>query len=116
MRMHQEKKCYLGKKMILNYCSPSRRRSEDPDKLPSSPNWTAIRLGFPIFSKGIYWGVGNGSRKNLWTDSWIRGHSLRELIEGLLTRDEMNLAVSDLRHEHEWNWDSISFDLPLPGY
>ena len=116
MRMHQEKKCYLGKKMILNYCSPSRRRSEDPDKLPSSPNWTAIRLGFPIFSKGICWGVGNGSRKNLWTDSWIRGHSLRELIEGLLTRDEMNLAVSDLRHEHEWNWDSISFDLPLPGY
>lgn len=38
----------------------------------------------------------------MWTDSWIRGHSLRELVEGLLTRDEMNLAVSDLRHEREW--------------
>lgn len=75
------RRCYLEKNDSQQVLG--RRRSEDPDKLPSSPNWTAIKLGFPIFSKGICWGVGNGWRKNLWTDSWIRGHSLRELVEAL---------------------------------
>lgn len=37
-RMFQEKE-FLREKVILNkYCVASRRRSQDPNKLPSSPN------------------------------------------------------------------------------
>lgn len=31
-----------------------------------------------------------------------------------LTKDEMNLTVSDMRQEHEWDWGATSFDIPLP--
>ena len=94
------------------YYSNSRRRATNPDVLPSSPNWSANKLGFPTFVKGICWGVGNGSRKSVWNDNWIKGQSLRELIEEPLTRNDMNLAIADIRDNHEWNWENLSFVLP----
>ena len=72
--------------MILRkYCSVERMRAKDPNKLPASPNWRAIKASFQTFNDGICWGIGNGERIKIWTDSWIRGSSLRELIEGPLT-------------------------------
>ncbi|KAK9986163.1 hypothetical protein SO802_031114 [Lithocarpus litseifolius] len=50
-RLYQEKEALWAKIIITKYCSTSRRNSKDPDKLPCSPNWTAIKMGFPIFSK-----------------------------------------------------------------
>ena len=44
----------LWVKVILSKCcAASRGRSIDPDKLPSSPNWKAIKAGFLVFAKGI---------------------------------------------------------------
>ncbi|KAL4597583.1 hypothetical protein ACB092_11G001000 [Castanea dentata] len=75
----------LWTKVILNkYCSHLRMRLRDPEKLPTSPNWKAICLGFPIFKKGIAWGIGNGAE------------------------------ISDLYCGQQWNWDLVSFDLPHP--
>ena len=45
-------------------------------------------------------------------DSWIRGKALRELIEGPLTREDMQLTIADFRGNFEWKWESFSFVLP----
>ena len=34
------------------------------------------------------------------------------MVEGPLTPREANLAIADIFQEGNWNWDSISFDLP----
>ena len=100
--------------MLLNkYCSNARSNSNNPDGLPSSSNWNVVKVGFLILSEGIWWRVGNGSRKSVWVDNWIRGQSLRELIEGPLTREDMNLTIVDFRDNTDWKWENMSFVLPL---
>ena len=53
---------------------------------------------------GICWGVGNGERINIWSDCWIRGSSLRELIEGPLTQSEIDMKLSSLLLETDQEW------------
>lgn len=86
-------------------------RVRDPYALPSSLNWKAIKAGFPIFSGGIYWGVGNGARTKVWLDRWLKGESLREIIQGPLSLRKNSLTVEKLRGVGGWKWDLISFDL-----
>lgn len=52
-RMFQEKEVLWAKVILNKYCSASRRRAHNPDKLASSPNWQAIKLGLSTFAKGI---------------------------------------------------------------
>ena len=111
-RMYHEQDALWAKVMLKKYCANSRIRSRDLEKLLSSPNWKAINLGFPIFRKGIAWGIGNGSGVSVWRDNWINGDSLRVMIVGPLRQEELNLRVSDLFCCQEWKWDLISFDLP----
>ena len=56
--------------------------------------------------------MGDGSRVKIWANNWIRGESLRELIEGPLNQGDLDLTVADLRHEGIWNWDGFSFVIP----
>ena len=114
-RMYQEKESLWAKVILRKYCLVERRRARDLDKLPASPNWRAIKAGFQIFADGICWGVGNGERVKLWIDSWIKGSSLRELIEGPLTQRETDMKLSKLllRSIQEWKWEVLSFELPL---
>ena len=113
-RMYQEKKSLWAKVILKKYCSVERMRARDPDKLPTSPNWRAIKAGFQTFIDDICWGIGNGERIKLWTDSWIMGSSLRELIEGPLTQREVDMKLSELLLDHvqEWKWEVLSFELP----
>ena len=67
-RMNQENEALWSKVILGKYCSTNRRRSRDLDKLPTSPNWVVVKLGFKTFEKGICWGVGNGERIKVWTD------------------------------------------------
>ena len=69
-------------------------------------------VGYPVFTKGIGWSIGNGEKIRVWQDSWIKGVPLRELIEGPLTRNEYDLKVTNLKQNQVWNWELISFDLP----
>ena len=62
-RMYHEQDALWTKVILNKYCSHSRIRSREPEKLPSSPNWKAISLGFPIFKK----------RDCLRDWKWIRG-------------------------------------------
>ncbi|KAK9991108.1 hypothetical protein SO802_026093 [Lithocarpus litseifolius] len=113
-RMNQEKDALWSKVILRKYCSADRRRSTEPDKLPASPNWAAIKLGFHTFAQGICWGVGNGARIKVWSDYWVKGESLRELVEGPLTRHETEMVVADMMCNggQGWRWDAISFELP----
>ena len=82
------------------------------DQGPSSPNWKAINLGFPIFKKGICWGIGNGHGVRVWLDSWAHSESLRGMIEGPLKQEHTELTVAALCRDCDWNWEILSFDLP----
>ena len=113
-RMYHEKDALWAKVILNKYCSHSRFRSRDPEKLPLSPNWKAISLGFPIFKKRIAWGIRNGFGVKVWMDNWVNGDSLWDMIEGPLRQGEQNLKVSDLCYGQEWKWELISFDLPQP--
>ena len=86
-------------------------RSRNSENLPSSPNWKAISLGFPIFMKRVCWGIGNGHGVRAWLDNWINGDSLRGMIEGPLRQGDQGLTVVDLCHGHEWRWDLLYFEL-----
>ena len=88
--------------LLTKYCSNARNRSNNPNSLLSSPNWNAIKVGFPYFSKRIWWRIGNSSRKSIWMDNWIYGQSLRELIKGPLTREDMHLTIADFRTNNDW--------------
>lgn len=98
--------------ILKKYCSGLRVKASNPNSLPSSPNWKAIKVGFPVFLKGVYWGIGDGSRIRFWSDSWIRVASLRELIEGPLNQGDIDLTVANLRNEDRWNWEATSFVFP----
>lgn len=110
--MYHEQDANWAKIMLKKYCTGPRARASNPDSLPSSPNWRAIKVGFPILMKGVCWGLGDGSRVKIWADSWIRGESLRELIEGPLNQGDLDLTIADLRHKGIWNWDGFSFVIP----
>lgn len=110
-RLYQEKDALRTHVILKKYCSFSRVRARDPDALPSFPNWKAIKAGFPIFSSGICWGVGNGARTKVWSDRWLKGESLREMIQGPLSLRESYLTVEELGGVGGWKWDLTSFDL-----
>ena len=47
-------------------------------------------------------------------DCWIRGKSLRELIEGPLNQHEADMMVVELLggQGQRWRWERLSFELP----
>ena len=47
-------------------------------------------------------------------DCWIRGKSLRELIEGPLNQHEVDMMVVELLggQGQRWRWEKLSFELP----
>lgn len=47
--MYHEKEALWARLLLAKYCSSVRMRSNNPDGLPSSSNWNAIKVGFPIF-------------------------------------------------------------------
>lgn len=110
-RLYQEKESLWVKVILKKYCSQSRRNSKDPDKLPCSPCWTAVKKEFPIFAKGMCWSVGKNSNLKFWMDKWVKGNSLRDMVEGPLTPREANLTIGEIFQDGERNWDIISFEL-----
>ena len=111
-RLYQERESLWAKILLSEYCSQHWRNSEDPDKLPCSYNWAAVKVGFPVFEKGIYWNVGNNTNLKFWGSNWVKGSAVREFIEGPLNQHENNLAIAKKFQNGKWDWRKISFDLP----
>lgn len=100
-RLYHEKDSLWAKTVLHKYCSQSRRNSQDPDKLPCSSVWTAIKAGFPVFEKGVCWNVGTSSKLQFWESKWIKGGSVKELIEGPLSQSETDLSIADIFQDGE---------------
>ena len=111
-RLYHEKESMWAKVLLSKYCSHHRGKSLDPDKLPCSSNWAAIKVGFPIFKQGICSNVGNKSKLNFWESNWVKDNTVKELIEGPLTQQEEAQIISEVHQNGNWNWGKISFDLP----
>ena len=45
-RLNQEKESIWAKVILRKYCSVDKMRARDPDKLPCSLNWRAIKASF----------------------------------------------------------------------
>ena len=69
-------------------------------------------MGFPVVKQGIGWNVGSNSSLTFWNDNWVKGQSVRELIEGPFTQKETKLSVAEMNHQGIWEWGKISFDFP----
>ena len=50
-RMYQENDSLWAKVILSKYCSSDRRKAKDPDKLPASSNWKAIKVAFKPLKK-----------------------------------------------------------------
>ena len=70
-------------------------------------------MGREVFKAGVKWIIGRNSEVNFWMDNWVPQGPLKSLVQGLLNRDEENLKVKEVLMNNAWNWDKISFDLPL---
>lgn len=82
--------------MLNKYCSQSRRKSKESDKLPCSPCWTAMKKGFPTFVEGVCWSVGRNSNLKFWGDKWVKDDLLREMMAGPLRAGENNLTIAEV--------------------
>ena len=111
-RLYHEKDALWSKIVLNKYCSRARRISKDPDKLPCSSVWNAIKAGFPVFEKGVCWIAGTNSKLLFWKNNWLKGCSVRDMIEGPLTQSESELTVANVFQEGRWCWEKISFELP----
>lgn len=75
--------------------------------------WAACKKGGLVCVKGLKWVVKNGDSIKLWMDFWLSSGTLRNLIKGPLTQGEDQLTVKQcFDSNHEWNSQSISFELP----
>lgn len=50
---------------------------------------------------------------NFWIDKWMRECSSRELIEGTINKMKSNMTVANMLQGNEWNWNALSFKLPI---
>uniref|UniRef100_A0A2N9F3E9 Protein kinase domain-containing protein n=1 Tax=Fagus sylvatica TaxID=28930 RepID=A0A2N9F3E9_FAGSY len=98
--------------LVQKYLSPSRITLSGRN-LPCSRIWTACKLGGGIFTQGIKWTIQNGNSVLFCLDRWLPSGSLRTLISGPLTLDDLSLTVADV-HPFGGHWliDKLSFVLP----
>ena len=47
-----------------------------------------------------------------WEDDWLGIGTIRNLVQGPLSEEEMNLSVGDLIVNNSWNFHKISIELP----
>ena len=95
------------------YCNWRRMTSNNANKLPCSPIWIDMKKGLDTFNKGSKWVVGKDCNLKVWYSNWIDKGPFRQLIQGLLTQEANQLEIKDFILDSNWDWDRLSFDLPL---
>ena len=96
----------------MKYHIQRRRVAINPNKLPCSSVWAAMKRGMDTFQKVCRWTVGRNSSLNFWFDHWLTGGPLRQLIQGPLTQEASLLEVKDILVDSGWDWGKIPFELP----
>lgn len=72
-----------------------------------------MKKGEDVFKAGVKWIIGRNSEVNFWMDNWAPQGPLWNLVQGPLNRDEEKLKVKEVLMTNAWNWNKISFELPL---
>ena len=83
-RLYQKRELLWAKILLSEYCSQHQRNSKDLDKLLCSYNWAAVKVGFLVFEKGIYWNVGNYSNLSFGGAIGLRVALLESLLKAHL--------------------------------
>ncbi|PHT33832.1 hypothetical protein CQW23_25632 [Capsicum baccatum] len=70
-------------------------------------------MGWAYCQQGLKWHLATGSFINFFHDPWIGPKILiRNLIHGPLLRHEYTLPLAHFRQQGNWNFSSLSFNLP----
>ncbi|KAF7819529.1 reverse transcriptase [Senna tora] len=73
-----------------------------------------IKWGLSLLELGLHSVIHSGKDTFVWKDTWAGSTPIRHLICGPLNLHEDNLPVNNFADDlGKWNWDKISFDLPL---
>lgn len=57
--------------------------------------------------------VGKDCNLKVWYSNWIDKGPFKQLIQGPLTQEVNQLEIKDFILDSNWDWDRLSFDLPL---
>ena len=93
------------------YCNSRRIISRSRDKLHCSRIWSAKKKGSVVFQKGVRWTIGRESSLSFWEDNWIKFGPLRQIIQGPIPCESVDLKVRDVVSANGWDWSSIPFKL-----
>ncbi|KAK9986020.1 hypothetical protein SO802_030971 [Lithocarpus litseifolius] len=81
-RFHSEGEALWDQVLRRKYCSRIRLCAANPNKLPCSSIWAAMKKGMDTFTKGSRWMVGRDSKLSFWYSNWLSKGPLRSLIQG----------------------------------
>ena len=71
-----------------------------------------MKKGAEVFKKGVRWTIGRESNLSLWNDNWTKLGPLRQIIQGPMTSEAMELRMKDVVSVGGWDWSKIPFVLP----
>ncbi|PKI72315.1 hypothetical protein CRG98_007295 [Punica granatum] len=78
-----------------------------------SANWKALRVELLAWDRGSKWAIDNGSRVNLWNDTWFDNRPLRDCIQGPLPQAETSRTVRTIiSSSRSWDFNNIPFLCP----
>ena len=84
-RLHMERDDALWAQVLWQkYHNNRRLNASNPDRLPCSQVWTAIKGGREIFKKGSLMMISRDSNVSFWRGNWLNKGPLRNLIQGPL--------------------------------
>ena len=112
-RFHTEGDVPWVQVLSKKYCSGRRLSAANPNNLPCSSVWAAMKKGMGTFEKGSRWTVGRESKLSLWYSCWLSKGPLQSLIQGPLSREANNLVIKDFLKDTGWDWNGLSVELPL---
>ena len=112
-RSHTEREALWAQVLWQKYHNNRRLNASNPDRLPCSQVWTAIKRGRETFKKGSLMMISRDSNVSFWRGNWLNKRLLWNLIQGPLSQGASQLEVKDVLTDTGWDWSKIPFELPL---
>lgn len=105
----KESKPTLGANLISKYFTSLPSYNNNKKHLNASHIWKSLLLGWELLKKGLKWNIGNSNIINFWHDNWLNLGPIRQLIQSPLTLHELDLNVSSVFTNGEWDSKSLIF-------
>ena len=112
-RLHIERDALWAQVHWQKYHNNRRLNASNPDRLPCSQVWIAIKRGKETFKKCSLMMISKDSNVSFWRGNWLNKGPLRNLIQRPLPQGASQLEVKDVLIDTGWDWSKIPFELPL---